>query len=378
MMSCVNDALADDSLFLADLLPSIAAHLGLAGRDRDPLLLPEFRRYVVVLVDGLGWDIALAASWDAPYIASVIGDGRKAAVRVPTTTAASLMSLWTGLAPGSHGVVGYSFEMPPDEARFAADYPWITTPLYLDQPLAAPGSILDELVDAGVAVTCVMPTQHLGSGLTAMATRRAKLVGLVGPGGVGDDMVTLVRDATRAGERSLVYAYDARLDRAAHAAGVDSHRWRRSLARVDELLENLRASLDDDVCLIVTGDHGMVDVAQADRVVIDADPALRRDVRLIGGEARCRHLYTSYPRAVQERWQDAQGDAAMVLVRDEVVDRGLMGPVATKYLSRIGDVVVVATGKRAYLTTTFPKEFSLVGMHGGATAAERYVPVLID
>ena len=38
---------------LADLLPSIGAHLGVSGAE-DRLGLPEARRYLVVLVDGLG------------------------------------------------------------------------------------------------------------------------------------------------------------------------------------------------------------------------------------------------------------------------------------------------------------------------------------
>ena len=376
MMSYVDVLPAPDSLFLADLLPGIAARLGVPEFHPTAFPLPEAARYVVVLVDGLGWDITLRACSAAPYIAGVIGDSAKAEVRVPTTTAASLMSLWTGLAPGLHGVVGFSFEMAAAEAVYARGFPRITTPLFIDRPIASPQSVLDRLVEAGVAVTAVLPEEHVRSGFTAMATRQAALSGV--SAAPGRDPVTLAAAASRRGERSVVYVYESRLDHAGHDAGVASRQWSQALAEVDAMLERLREELDDDVCLVVTGDHGMLDLDPGGRVVIDQAPVLRRDVRLIGGEARCRHLYTAAPRAVQARWQEAQGDAAWVATREEVVDSGLLGEVDPAYASRIGDVVVVATGDRAYLTPAFRKEYSLVGVHGGATSAERFVPVLID
>ena len=38
--------------------------------------LPDAERYVVVLVDGLGWHLVRGAIRDAPYLASLLGDGR--------------------------------------------------------------------------------------------------------------------------------------------------------------------------------------------------------------------------------------------------------------------------------------------------------------
>jgi len=352
--------------FLSDLLPSVGARLGVEPFSADAIGLPDSSRYVVVLVDGLGWEITMRGCLDAPYIASVIGDAPKIRASIPTTTSASLTSLWTGLPAGSHGVVGFSFHLDGE----------IVVPLFEKKPVSASRPVADQMVDAGVAVTWVIPAEHVGSGMTRMGTTRARVVGV----DIDDHgaRVQKITTAARRGKKSLVYAYDQRLDEAGHRFGVNSIQWRRALARIDAFLEELRESLDEDVRLLVTGDHGMVDVAQEDRLEIESEPVLHHGLRLIGGEARFRHLYTNAAQAVADRWRDRVGDKAAVMTRDEAIDAGFFGLVQEQHRPRIGDVVVVSLGPQAYLTSRFPGEYYLVGMHGGCTSAELFVPVLID
>ena len=66
----------------------------------------------MVLVDGLGWNLLRRAAREAPYLASLLGDARPITVGVPSTTVTSLASLGTGLAPGQHGMVGYTCRVP--------------------------------------------------------------------------------------------------------------------------------------------------------------------------------------------------------------------------------------------------------------------------
>ena len=352
--------------FLADLLPSVGAKLGISPYSTDFVGIPDSKRYVIVLVDGLGWDIAMRALIDAPYIASVIGDAPKIQASTPTTTSSSLMSLWTGLSSGSHGILGFSFELDGQ----------IVVPLSAKDPIPTAQPIMNRLTDAGVDVTWVVPSGHVESSLTKMGTNTARMIGV--DTSDHDRRIAEISKAARLGSHSLVFAYEPRLDETGHAHGIASEQWRTALTQVDSFLDQLRTELDDDVVLLVTGDHGMVDVAKADQIDIDATPDLKADLRLIGGEARFRHLYTKTPTAVAQRWQDRLGDQALVMTRLDAVDSGIFGMVDPRYLSRIGDVVVTPSAGQAYLTSTFPGEYHLIGMHGGRTSAELYVPVLID
>lgn len=363
-----------DGVFLRDLLPALAARLGLAdGRDR--VGLPDGQRWVVVMVDGLGWDIVLPELADTPYLAEVIGDAQRIVAGLPSTTAASLTSLWTGLPPGEHGVIGFSFEVAGQAT--SAKYPDVVVPLFLRRPLPLPVSWASRLVDAGVALTWVIPPEHVRSGFTAMLAGRARLIGL--EAAATANRVQAIVAASQALRPSLTYVYDGRLDHAGHAHGVRSPAWRTQLGLIDRFLADLRQALPDDVRLVVTGDHGMIDVGPADRLVIDQLPDLARDVRLVAGEARCRYLYADRPAGVVQRWADRLGDQAWVLTRAEAIDQGLFGPVVDPvYADRIGQVVVVARGPQAYLSRRFPAEFALTGFHGAASAAERFVPLVID
>jgi hypothetical protein len=81
---------------LADLTPAIGAHLGVPGYRDDPLRLPAAQRYVVVLIDGLGFHLVRRAVREAPYLASLLGDAAPITAGVPSTTVTSVTSLGTG------------------------------------------------------------------------------------------------------------------------------------------------------------------------------------------------------------------------------------------------------------------------------------------
>ncbi|HET9646814.1 MAG TPA: alkaline phosphatase family protein, partial [Microlunatus sp.] len=75
------------SATLAELMPSIGARLGVPGCRDDLFDLPDARRYVVVLVDGLGWHLVRRSLRTAPYLASLLGDATPLTSGVPSTTA---------------------------------------------------------------------------------------------------------------------------------------------------------------------------------------------------------------------------------------------------------------------------------------------------
>ena len=93
----------------ANLLPSIAARLD----GRTPVVdVPEAARYVVLLVDGLGWNVLERHADHAEVMGGALERSLRLTCGVPSTTATSLTSLGCGVPPGRHGVVGYTFLDP--------------------------------------------------------------------------------------------------------------------------------------------------------------------------------------------------------------------------------------------------------------------------
>jgi hypothetical protein len=357
----------------------VAALLGVPGGS-DVLGLSdgpgsrEVRKVVVLLVDGLGWNLLLANLDAAPFLAELVdGQAESISVGFPATTATSLASFGTGVAPGRHGLVGYTFALPGHDGLLNA-LRWDTAADPLDvQPMP---TVFERATDAGVDVAHVALRSFEGSGLTRAALRGARYPGADTVG----EAVQVTAQTLRTAGRSLVYVYTGDLDNVGHIRGCGSDGWRAQLEQVDLFVRQLHRALPPDGLLLVTADHGMVDVGPTARIDFDSEPLLSAGVRLLGGEPRARHVYARDGAAadVLSAWRERLGETAQVLSRDEAVAQGWFGPqVASAVLPRIGDIVVAPTGSTAVVATRMhPREARLVGYHGSTTADEVLVPLL--
>jgi hypothetical protein len=358
---------------LADVLPSIAGALSVPG-ETDVLGLPKAARYAVLLLDGMGWNLLRRHADVAPYLSSLLPTGRSLTAGVPSTTAVSLTSLGTGLPPGAHGIVGYSAIVPESGALMNA-LSW-DAPV---DPLAwqPHRTVFERVAAAGVATRNVSKARFENSGLTIAAFRGTAHRGA----DTVEERLDAARFASREGSSSLIYVYDSQLDYTGHGLGCESWQWRKELAAADLFASKVRDALPRDAVLVVVADHGMMDVAPADRVDLDAEPELTDGLRLVGGESRFRHLYCRDGALddVLATYRARLGDQALVLSRDEAVALGWFGAVDERVAPRLGDVVVAATGAVALvLGAQFPQEAALVGLHGSLTPDEMLIPLLID
>jgi hypothetical protein len=214
-----------------------------------------------------------------------------------------------------------------------------------------------------------------GSGLTLAAYGGAEFIGL----GRGDDHAIAVGQALDAGA-GLVMTYTSRVDTAAHAHGIASSQWAAACRSAGELIERLLAALPADTALIVTADHGGLDVPSEARLDIAADARLSAGIRVVAGEPRFRHLHTvdGARDDVHAAWSAVLGSRATVLTRDQAVDSGMFGPVRVEHLDRIGDVVMMSNHDSAVLATGHEpdKVAELVAFHGAATHVETAIPVI--
>jgi hypothetical protein len=366
---------------LADVLPGAAAGLGVRP-DRgdlpaDPLGLTTplagARRVAVLLVDGLGADLVRAHASLAPTLAALSAPFGDLSAPCPSTTPVSLTTLGTGVPPGSHGVLGFVTDVP-GEGRTLNHVQWSDDP---DPDLWQPRPTVFEQVEAaGIAATAVGPHAYAGSGLTRAAYRGAAYRGAVSSG----DLVALVLRALADTPRALVFGYIPDLDLTGHVRGVDSPAWRAQLVQVDRAVEQLVDGLPDDAALLVTADHGMLDVPAGTRLDLDAEPRLDDGVRLLAGEPRARYVHVEAGAAddVLATWRAVLGDRAWVARREEAIATGVFGAVDDAHASRIGDVVALARGSWAFVATERdPGPSRLAAYHGSLTATELAIPLLL-
>ena len=362
---------------LSDLLPSVLSSLGLD--EPNPLQLELSGRTVVLLIDGLGWNALQAHAADAPFLSRLTG--RSLTVGFPTTTAASIASLGTGLPSGQHGLTGYTSRVPD-----------LTEPInWLGWQSAYSGkNLLDTVVPEAVQPTPTAFERAAAAGLAASVvsahafrtsglTRAALRGGTYRPSFTAADTATVVAAAS-ASRSSLTYCYNSELDLIGHGCGAGSEAWRIQLSLIDRAVELMAQRLPTDARLLVTADHGMVDVPAENKVDYDSEPLLSDGVDLIAGEGRARYLHVS-PESidrVRQNWVDRLGPDFDVVARDEAIAAGWYGPVVTASArERIGDLIVLARTAGAVVRSRGEKRLSrMTGHHGSLTEDELLVPLL--
>jgi hypothetical protein len=370
---------------ICDVLPAAAALLGFAGAEHHAggQALADWvgrdrrvDRVAVVLVDGMGWHLLPQLAEYAPLLASVVAGAAGRVTQLdctfPSTTPSSLVSLGTGARPGEHGILGFTLNIPGTD-RVLTHIQWRDDPPHRQwQPLP---TWFERLAQAGVDARVVLPEWFAGSGLTEAAYGGARLV----PAKATDDYAQLVADELSAAP-GLVYGYTADLDTAAHLFGIGSPQWFDAAAGVDALLTRLVESLQPNATLLVTADHGGLNVGEGARIDLDGDPRLGAGVRVVAGEPRVRYLHTEAGAAddVRATWAGLLDSRATVYNRAEAVASGMFGPVDPRNVPRIGDVVVVCAGDTAVLATEHepPEVARLIGFHGAATPAEMAIPLI--
>ncbi|MEU7087366.1 alkaline phosphatase family protein [Streptomyces achromogenes] len=367
---------------LADLLPTLAAGLGVPGLTPTIGELTPADRVCVFLVDGLGWEQLRAHPDEAPFLTSLLGGsrggtGRPLTAGYPATTATSLASVGTGLPPGAHGLPGYAVRNPAT-GELMNQLRW--------QPYTEPSAwqpyptVFQLAHQAGVHTAQVTSPAFQHTPLTKVALSGGTFHGRL----TGEERMDLAAEQLAAGDRALVYTYYAELDGSGHRYGIASDTWRGQLMYVDRLAQRLAEQLPPRSALYVTADHGMVDVPfdEEHRLDFDTDWELRAGVALLGGEGRARHVY-AVPGAendVLAVWREVLGEQFWVASRDEAIEAGWFGPPGAcdeRVYPRIGDVIAAAHDDVLIIASERePKESALVGNHGSMTPAEQLVPLL--
>ncbi|MER5638741.1 nucleotide pyrophosphatase/phosphodiesterase family protein [Kitasatospora sp. NPDC002227] len=357
---------------LADLLPAVAAGLGVPGYTAHLPLEPA-DRVCVFLVDGMGWELIKRHPEYAPFLNSLVAGGRAITAGFPSTTATSLASVGTGLAPGEHGLAGYTLAVPGagylmNQLRW---HPQVDPRGWQPHP-----TVFQRAHEAGVATCQVSSPLFSQTPLTQVALSGGTFLGRT----TGEERMDQAARWLAEHDRALCYTYVSELDGAGHRFGVDSDDWRMMLNTVDRLAKRLAEQLPPRSALYVTADHGMIDIAPEDRIDFDEDWELSAGVSLLGGEGRARHVY-AVPGAATDVftvWSEVLGDRMWVATRDQAIAAGWFGPVVEERVyHRIGDVVAAARDDIAVIASRRePGESSMVGLHGSMTPVEQLVPLL--
>ncbi|TQJ32129.1 alkaline phosphatase family protein [Microbacterium sp. SLBN-146] len=326
---------------------------------------------IVFVIDGLGAANLSARAGHARFLSASSTKRDTARTVFPSTTATALTSLLTGASAGQHGIVGYRARIPGTDRLVNQLRGWETDSLPSDWQRA------ERLVAQTDRPTfAVSKDEYAGTGFTAATLGEAEFVGV-------DDLTSRVdRAAELAAQHpgSFIYLYANDLDAIGHKRGWESDEWIVGLERVDAAVRALVTGGAAGTGVVVTSDHGMIDVPRHRQILLHDGDDLLDGVDLIGGEPRMLHLYAAPGAAerVREVWRAAEGSRSWILSRDEAIAAGLFGAVDDDVRDRIGDILVAARSAIAYYDDRVADKApqKMVGQHGSLTNEERVVPLI--
>lgn len=318
---------------------------------------------VLFVVDGLGWHQIDRYRDQLPCLGEALGT--PITTVAPSTTAAALTSICTGVLPGEHGVVGYKIDTPQgllNCLRWTAG----SKSMLKDLP---PIDFQPVEPFLGARPPVVTRAEFRVSGFTQAHLRNGEFCGWWSPA----TLVTEIADQVKSGS-PFVYAYYDGLDKVAHVHGMQRH-YLDELKFVDALVERIIEELPEDAALLVTADHGMVEVGDQ---VFDLDEELVQRTSGTSGEARFLWLHAKDGRAegLLEAAQ-AHSDVAWIVAIEQILDECWFGAhVTPEARMRMGEVAIVAREPVALMDPRQPDAPQLVARHGSMTREEMLVPFI--
>jgi hypothetical protein len=328
-----------------------------------PDLVLDARVVVLLVLDGLGWDAVQGFPALLPILNSMTGGAITTVV--PSTTAAALTSITTGLSPAEHGVVGFRVAVDGDVLNVLG---W---QMARAKRAPDPFTIQRHAPFLGRPITVVTSSSFRNSGFTRVHLRDTEFVGFRAE----STLVEHLRNLTR-GEATFVYTYYPGIDEVAHEFGLHDGYYTAELAATDRLVGEVLDALPADAALVVTADHGQVHLDPESWLPLgDVEPF----VAFGSGDGRFRYLHAKKGAAddLAAAAREKFGTQAWVLSRLELLDGGWLGPdPAPSTRRRVGDVVLAARDDVAFIDPAMPRELGLRSAHGSVTATEMLVPCL--
>ena len=336
-----------------------------------PAKVLQARQILLLVLDGLGWLQLRDRTEVAPTLTDMAG-GPITTV-APSTTAAALTSISTGLPPGEHGMVGYRIAVGgssgPPHGEILNALRWSTgngdARCRYDPRLFQPCEMF-----GSQRPPVVTRAQFADSGFTAAHLSDTRLFGYADRGGLVNQVL-----GAFAREEPFVYAYWDDIDRTAHEFGL-AERYNDELAACDAMVAELLHRLPAGTAVVVTADHGQVHVGER---LIHLPAEVTGLVDGQSGEARFRWLH-SRPGAASDLLAAAHqafDHVGWVRSVDEVVSAGWLGDrVTSTARGRLGDVAVVARDPVAFVDPAEASSIELIGRHGSLTADEMLVPAV--
>lgn len=352
---------------LGDVLISA---LGAVQGQANLLSIPKKRSILVIMVDGLGYQNLQNAGGHAAFLNA--SSKEKISSFFPATTAVSIASFATATKPWDSGFLGYQIYNQREHRTLNLltgwKY-WAEGETFQILPTVA------ELArDAGIEFNVISQSAYENTGFTAATMRGGNYLGV----NLITDRFTKAREIMNNGKSSVNYLYVPILDQIAHQFGVESKNWLDALEEFDSLVREFVANVPKECAVLLTADHGVVDVPHSAHIYIDeVFPA--ELFNSVAGDTRGLFLYLKDKKDIsscRELLIENYSDSCYICTPEDLIAAGYWKK-SEKLEWFAPDLLLIAKKQVALYHRSFakPKSLKMIGHHGAITDQELSIPL---
>ncbi len=364
-----------------------------AGGDKDcaykaldlnlPKALNEYDNCIFLVLDGLGYNY-LQRKGEGTFIKEHL-EGKLSTV-FPSTTASAITSFLTGVSPSEHCLTGW-FTYVKELATATTILTF--SPRYSNMTFDRLGVESDKIYHFdGVADKMDYRFYHISSNHILNTPFALSHSGNATRMGYDDvlEIPNIVNDvlSQKVGEKKFLFLYISTFDKISHQYGIDSDESYAHMLKLDGLVGDIsRIVMKSNSVFIASADHGFVNVTSDKIIRMEEHPRLQECLTMpLMGEPRTPFCYVR-PSKVDKFLKYIEENlnyCCEVKPSEQVIEEGWFGPDKENsgLFERVGDYILFMKDNYVF-QDNLPVEdkFEFKGYHGGKTAEEMYVPILI-
>jgi predicted AlkP superfamily pyrophosphatase or phosphodiesterase len=365
-------------------------------------LYDKYDTVILFFIDAFGWRFA-DRYMEHPFLQRIAQDGlvSKISSQFPSTTAAHVTTIHSGLPIGQSGIYEWYYYEPILDAvispllySFAGDKDRDTLLKAGVDPLRLfpTDTVYFDLDNHGVRSYVIQDHTYAHSPYTRIVTNGATLVPYRS---LPEAIASLGELIEQQKERTYYFLYYDKIDSVCHVHGPNSRQLEAEiqifLATMELLMQPMLSRSPRRTLFLMTADHAHVEVDPATCVYINEAlpellPLIRRNRRgeFIAPAGSSRDMFLH----IQEGHLDeACGilksllhDRAEIYRTDDLIEQGFFGATAPSaaFLSRVGDLVILPYAHESVWWHELGRfEQKFYGSHGGLTPAEMETVLMV-
>lgn len=358
----------------------------------------SYDKIILFLIDGLGVRHLQKFKKSNNFLKTIEGIGLFSTLtcQFPSSTAANVTTIHTGLNVAHHGICEWFYFEPlvddiiaPVLFSYARDDERETLQNKVNPQDIYPSlTIYQKLSEYGVKSFVFQNNEYIDSTYSKALLKSAEIKGY---NLLSEGLGTLAELINKNNEKSYYLFYYDMIDKISHEYGPDSEEFKEEMEILFGRLEKFSLMLDKNVLFILTSDHGQISLDPHKNIYLNNEfPEIEKYIKKSGdgnllvpaGSPRDMFLYIKDEMLdeAQKILQEKLYKKALVYKTSYLLENNYLGNrnVSNALINRLGNLIILPLENWTiwwYEKDIF--EFENLGHHGGLSKDEMEIPLLI-